>query len=129
MHTHQGEFPYMQWSNNQQQFGELAMFIDAIPAEFREEILLAVFHLHSDRGFSESYFVDFVRTLFRACIAERISDTESHVSLQGVDYSTVRRGLSPFATAEDPVQVASALNALMNLLPFASTTSTEKCFN
>jgi hypothetical protein len=129
MHTHQDALPNIQWSGDQQRFGELAIFIDAIPAEFREEILLAVFHLHPDGKFSATYFVNFVRTLFHSCLAERTGNKEGHISLQGVDCPTVQQGLSPFAAAEDPVQVASALNDLMNLLSFAPATSTEECLN
>lgn len=129
MYTHQNDNLDIQWSSDHQRFNELAIFIDAIPAEFREEILLAVFHLHPDGHFSAGYFVDFVRMLFHACIVERTGDKERQVSLHGVDYPTIRQGLSPFAAAEDPVQVASALNGLMNLLSFASATVGTKCLN
>lgn len=129
MHTHINAVPTTQLSNDHQKFGELANFIDAIPAEIREEILLAAFQLHPYADFGACYFARFVRTLFHSCLAERTGNNESIASLHGVDLPTVRQGLSSLVAAEDPAQVASALNGLMDLLSFASAISAEKCLN
>lgn len=108
-----------------QQLGELANFIDAIPAEFREEILLAVFHLHRSAEFSTGYTVTYVRLLFQCCLAARTGHKCSRVSLQGVDLPTVLEGVTPIVMAKDPAQVALALNGVMNLMTYVSAMAAE----
>lgn len=112
-----------------QQLGELANFIDAIPTEFREEILLAVFHLHRSNEFSTGYTVTYVRSLFRCCLAARPGNRNSRVSLQGVDLPTVLEGLTPIVVAKDPAQTAIALNGLMDLMMYVSAMTTESHHN
>ena len=134
MHTpqlpcHQNTVPTIQWTSNHEQLGELAIFIDAIPAEFREEILLAAFHLHPNAQFSSGYLVDYVRLLLQSCFVERTGNKKSRVSLQGIDLPSVLQALSPIATAEDPAHVALALNGLMNLMAYVSAMSAETCVN
>jgi hypothetical protein len=109
------EIPFLD-SNDFRQQAEFALLLDAIPTEFREEIILAVLHLQSDQTFQESYLVNLSRQQLSDCLLEKTGSLPDLASLKSLDPLSVKRQLHPLIEAKDPAQVAIALSRFLDFL-------------
>jgi hypothetical protein len=98
------------------QVSELAQLIDAIPSEYREDLLLAALRLSKSGVLTESYLVGVCREQLFDCLMQRTATMYDFAGLRQLDRNTIERQLHPFAVASDPAQVTIALCALLDFL-------------
>ena len=95
---------------------ELALLIDAIPLEYREDVLLAVLYLAENDSLEQSHFVSLYRERLQDCLLGMTGTSPNLQALRQSDRAAIRRRLTPLATAEDPAQVTVALCRLLDFL-------------
>lgn len=101
------------------ELAELALLIDAIPAEYRVDVLRAALRLDPNDSLEASYLVGTYRTRLCDCLTLRTATVVDPRRFRRLDQRAVENRLVPFAMAEDPAEVALALDKLMNLLATA----------
>lgn len=95
---------------------ELALLVDAIPPEYREDILLAALWLGTNKIFQESYMVGSLRSQLSECLLEETGTLHDFAAIQQFDPSVIERQLRPFAEAENPAQIMLAIHGLLSFL-------------
>ena len=95
---------------------ELALLIDAIPAEFRSEVLRAALRLEPSSDIETSSFVGLYRTILYDILTRRTETVIDLRRFRRLDSRSVERRLALFACAEDPAQVTLALCELIGFL-------------
>lgn len=103
-------------SANSQQVAELALLIDALPTEYREDVLLAALQAGTDEFLQKSHFVGLYREGLRDCLAAMTGTICDFKRLRQFDLAAIRRRISPFETAADPAKVTIALTELLGFL-------------
>jgi len=98
------------------QLTDLALYIDAIPSEHREDVLLAVLRLATNKPLEQSYFVGSLRELLSDCFFQRTGTIHDLSMLRRLDRVGTERRLNLFTTAADPAQVTLALCGLLDFL-------------
>ena len=99
-----------------QQVSELALLIDAIPVEYREDVLLAVLQVGTDDVLQKSHFVSLCRERLRECLAARTGTICNFKKLRQFDLTAVRQRIGALATAADPAEAMIALSELLRFL-------------
>jgi len=90
--------------------------IDAIPAEFRSEVLRAALRLEPSSDIETSSFVGLYRTILYDILTRRTETVIDLRRFRRLDSRSVERRLALFACAEDPAQVTLALCELIGFL-------------
>jgi hypothetical protein len=98
------------------QVAELATLIDAMPSEYREDVLLAALRLGASTGFKESYLVSSTRDQLSDCLFEKTGTIHAFTALRAHDPSVIHRRLNIFTAAQDLTQVTHALCDLLAFL-------------
>ena len=98
------------------QVAELAAMIDAMPSEYREDVLLAALRLAAIAVFQESYLVNSIRDQLSDCLFEKTGTIHDFTALRSHDPSVIHCRLNIFATAEGVTQVTHALCGLLEFL-------------
>jgi len=106
----------------------LALLIDAIPAQFREDILRAALRVEPSNGFDESYLVGMVRTQLYDCLVEQTGELVSLAVFQSLNAAMLSRWLTPFSTAADPAEMTLALLDLLAFLVNTLKTASEHVY-
>jgi hypothetical protein len=98
------------------QIAALALFIDAIPAEFRQELLLAALkhqpHAKGDASALAEYLFVCLEEYFR----ERTGGILSMLTIQAIPSYVLMPRLTPFSRASDPAQVTIALMEFLDFV-------------
>lgn len=98
------------------ELSELALLIDAIPREYREDVLLAVLYLAESDILAQSHFVGLYRERLQDCLVEKTGTIHDLSALRQLGRIAIQRRLSLFKSAEDPAQVTVALCGLLDFL-------------
>jgi len=98
---------------------ELALLVDAIPAEYRVDVLRAALRLDPTGSFETSYLVGTYRARLCDCLMLRTATVIDPRRFRRLDPRRIEARLATFAVAEDPAEVALALDRLMDLLATA----------
>lgn len=95
---------------------ELAVLVDAIPPEYREDVLLAALWRGTNKMFQESYMVTSLRNQLCDCLLEKTSTLHDLGMLRQLKHSIVEHKVRPFTTANDMEQIVIAIEGLLNCL-------------
>lgn len=95
---------------------ELTVLVDAIPPEYREDVLLAALWLGANTAFQESYIVASLRAQLSDCLMEHTGTVHDFRTMPQLDYSMIERQLSPFARAECLEEISLAICRLLRFL-------------
>ena len=98
------------------QVTELAVLLDAIPPEYREDVLLAALWLGTNQTFQESYMVTSLRNQLCDCLMEWTSTLQNLKILRHPDRATLQRRLNQFTKARDMGQITFAIENLLEYL-------------
>jgi hypothetical protein len=98
------------------QVAELAFLIDAMPPEFREEVLLSVLWLGTSNVFQESYLVSSIRNQLADCLIERTGTLHDLRAIDQLALVSIRRQLTAFTAASEITQIIVAIHTLLDLL-------------
>ena len=104
------------WSGVTAPVAELAVLIDAIPSEYRDDVLLAALWLGTNKTFQESYMVGSLRSQLCECLMEKTGTLHDFRTIRQFDRSVVERQLRPLRAAGNMDQIAIAIEALLAFL-------------
>jgi hypothetical protein len=91
------------------QIAELAMFIDAIPANFRQEILIPALKYQSHAECDTSDLAGYLFASLSDYVSERTGNILDILIVQSIPNYVLTPRLAPLSRATDPAQVAIAL--------------------
>ena len=98
------------------QVAELALLLDAIPPEYREDVLLSVLWLGTSNVFQESYLVSSVRNQLCDCLMEKTGTLHDLKDVRQLAHAAIHRRLDAFTTATDLEQITLAIHSLLKFL-------------
>lgn len=95
---------------------ELAILIDAIPAEYRDDVLRAALWLGTNRAFQESYMVASLRSQLCDCLLEKTGTLHDLRTLRQCNLPNLERRLNQFTEGDGIEQIAVAIERLLSHL-------------
>lgn len=98
------------------QVAELALLIDAMPPEYREDVLLSVLWLGTSNVFQESYLVSSIRNQLCDCLMEKTGTLHDLKDVRQLAHAAIHRRLDAFTTATDLEQITLAIHSLLKFL-------------
>lgn len=101
---------------NSAQVADLAVLIDAIPPEYREDVLLSVLWLGTSNVFQESYLVSSIRNQLCDCLMDRTGTLHDLTNVRQLARASIHRQVDSFTAATDLEQIALATHNLLDFL-------------